>query len=52
MSYFCRSSRGRVRIVLGSTADWWDVLAYVMGFAAVLAVEAAFRGRRRPAFTA
>ncbi|MBF4212625.1 DUF2809 domain-containing protein, partial [Pseudomonas donghuensis] len=26
--------------------------AYVMGFAAVLAVEAAFRGRRRPAFTA
>lgn len=28
-----------LRIVLGSTADWWDVLAYVIGFAAVLAVE-------------
>ena len=41
-----------LRIVLGSTADWWDVLAYVMGFAAVLVVEAAFRGRRRPVFTA
>lgn len=29
-----------LRIVLGSTADWWDVLAYVIGFAAVLAIEA------------
>jgi len=29
-----------LRIVLGSTADWWDVLAYAIGFAAVLAVEA------------
>ena len=28
-----------LRIVLGSTADWWDVLAYVIGFAAVLAIE-------------
>lgn len=29
-----------LRIVLGSTADGWDVLAYAIGFAAVLAVEA------------
>jgi len=29
-----------LRIVLGSTADWWDVLAYLIGFAAVLAIEA------------
>ena len=29
-----------LRIVLGSTADWWDVLAYTIGFAAVLALEA------------
>ncbi|MFS2206766.1 DUF2809 domain-containing protein [Variovorax sp. Varisp36] len=28
-----------LRIVLGSTADWWDVLAYVIGFGAVLAIE-------------
>jgi hypothetical protein len=29
-----------LRIVLGSTADGWDVLAYAIGFAAVLAMEA------------
>ncbi|MET3495715.1 hypothetical protein ABIC90_002768 [Variovorax boronicumulans] len=29
-----------LRIVLGSTADWWDVVAYTIGFAAVLAIEA------------
>jgi len=29
-----------LRIVLGSTADWWDVVAYTIGFAAVLALEA------------
>ncbi|WP_354373724.1 DUF2809 domain-containing protein [Variovorax paradoxus] len=29
-----------LRIVLGSTADWWDVLAYAIGFLAVLAIEA------------
>jgi len=28
-----------LRIVLGSTADWWDVLAYTIGFAGVLAIE-------------
>ncbi|BEP63484.1 hypothetical protein GmRootV213_40380 [Variovorax sp. V213] len=41
-----------LRIVLGSTADWWDVLAYVIGFAAVLAIEAlrdAVRAARLPA---
>jgi hypothetical protein len=35
-----------LRIVLGSTADWWDVLAYAIGFAAVLAGEALFRAGR------
>jgi hypothetical protein len=38
--------------VLGSTADWWDVLAYVIGFAAVLATEAvcgAVKAARPPA---
>ncbi|CAB5705146.1 Protein of uncharacterised function (DUF2809) [Delftia tsuruhatensis] len=34
-----------LRIVLGSTPDWWDVLAYVLGFAAVLATQAALRAR-------
>lgn len=29
-----------LRIVLGSTSDWWDVVAYTIGFAAVLALEA------------
>jgi hypothetical protein len=37
-----------LRIVLGSTADWWDVLAYTIGFAAVLALEG-LRGRFRAA---
>ncbi|MGJ7504500.1 DUF2809 domain-containing protein [Variovorax sp. ZT5P49] len=32
-------SNRALRIVLGSTADWWDVLAYVIGFFAVLAIE-------------
>ena len=38
-----------LRIVLGSTPDAWDVLAYLAGFAAVLAIEArcaAFRAAR------
>ncbi len=35
-----------LRIVLGSTADWWDVLAYAIGFAAVLALEALLRAGR------
>lgn len=40
-----------LRIVLGATADWWDVVAYAIGFVAVLAVEAAvrkFRAGRPP----
>lgn len=28
-----------LRIVLGSTADWWDVVAYAIGFGAVVLVE-------------
>jgi len=39
-------SNRALRIVLGSTADWWDVLAYAIGFAAVLAGEALFRAAR------
>ena len=35
-----------LRIVLGATADWWDVLAYAIGFVAVLAVEGAVRKLR------
>ena len=35
-----------LRIVLGSTADWWDVLAYFLGFVAILGAEAAFRARK------
>jgi hypothetical protein len=35
-----------LRIVLGSTADWWDVLAYAIGFGAVLAIEALRSGVR------
>jgi hypothetical protein len=41
-----------LRIVLGATADVWDVLAYAIGFAAVLAAErlaGAFRAARPPA---
>lgn len=28
-----------LRVVLGSTADWWDVAAYALGGLAVLAIE-------------
>ncbi|MDH6592819.1 hypothetical protein M2165_002708 [Variovorax sp. TBS-050B] len=35
-----------LRIVLGATADGWDVLAYAIGFVAVLAAEQAFRAVR------
>jgi hypothetical protein len=31
-----------LRIALGSTPDWWDVLAYTVGFCAVLAIESAW----------
>lgn len=37
-----------VRMVLGSTPDWWDVLAYTVGFIAVLAIDA-WRSRRAAA---
>jgi len=38
-----------LRIVLGATADGWDVLAYAIGFAAVLLAETALRAGRPPA---
>lgn len=28
-----------LRIILGSTADWWDVLAYALGWLLVLLIE-------------
>lgn len=34
-----------LRIVVGSTPDWTDVLAYAIGFIAVLVIESAFRFR-------
>jgi Protein of unknown function (DUF2809) len=30
-----------LRIVVGSTPDWWDILAYTVGFCAVWATESA-----------
>jgi hypothetical protein len=45
-------SNRALRIVLGSTPDWWDVVAYLIGFTAVLAMEAlrkAVRAARQPA---
>ncbi|OZI30614.1 hypothetical protein CAL29_21675 [Bordetella genomosp. 10] len=35
-----------LRIVLGSTADWWDVAAYALGGIAVLAIELPLQRRR------
>jgi len=35
-----------VRVVLGSTADWWDVAAYALGGLAVLAIELPLQRRR------
>jgi Protein of unknown function (DUF2809) len=34
-----------LRIVVGSTPDWWDVLAYTVGFCAVWAIESAMTRR-------
>lgn len=28
-----------LRLVLGSTADWWDILAYALGWVAVVGIE-------------
>ena len=34
-----------LRIVVGSTPDWMDVVAYAIGFVAVLTIESLFRFR-------
>jgi hypothetical protein len=34
-----------LRIVVGSTPDWWDVLAYTVGFCAVWTIESAMTKR-------
>jgi Protein of unknown function (DUF2809) len=36
-----------LRIVLGSTPDWWDLLAYTLGFGVVLVAERLFTRRER-----
>jgi hypothetical protein len=36
-----------LRIALGSTPDWWDLLAYTTGFAVVLIAERLFTRRER-----
>jgi Protein of unknown function (DUF2809) len=42
-----RISNPVLRIVVGSTPDWWDVVAYTVGFIAILFIErwASRRGR-------
>jgi Protein of unknown function (DUF2809) len=35
-----------LRIVIGSTPDWWDVLAYTVGFALALTIEGAAQHRK------
>jgi hypothetical protein len=36
-----------MRIVVGSTPDWWDMLAYTLGFGVVLIAERLFTRRER-----
>lgn len=51
-AWHLRISNRALRIVLGSTADWWDVVAYVLGFFGVLVIErlrGIFRATRPPA---
>ena len=36
-----------LRTVVGSTPDWWDMLAYTLGFAVVLIAERLFTKRER-----
>jgi Protein of unknown function (DUF2809) len=54
-AWHLRISNRALRIVLGSTADWWDVAAYVLGFFGVLGIErlrrtfGAVRAARPPA---
>jgi hypothetical protein len=45
MVFHLRIDNRALRIVLGSTPDWWDVLAYTLGFVMVLAVSG-WQGRR------
>ncbi|MGF6174671.1 DUF2809 domain-containing protein [Ensifer sp. 4252] len=48
-SFDIRISNTVLRIVLGATPDWWDVLAYALGAVLVLAMAmlGRFRQRRR-----
>jgi hypothetical protein len=47
MLFHFRIENPILRAVLGSTPDWWDVLAYTLGLVAVLAIDAWWTSRRR-----
>lgn len=47
MLFHFRIENPILRAVLGSTPDWWDVLAYTLGLVAVLAIDARWSSRRR-----
>ena len=47
MLFHFRIANPILRAVLGSTPDWWDVLAYTLGLVAVLAIDAWWTRRRR-----
>lgn len=45
MRYEVRIANRMLRIVLGSTPDWWDVLAYAIGAALAIVTAHGRRGR-------
>jgi Protein of unknown function (DUF2809) len=45
--YGWKISQPLLRIVVGSTPDWWDLLAYTLGFGMVLLAERLFARRER-----
>jgi len=47
MLFHFRIGNPILRAVLGSTPDWWDVLAYTLGLVAVLVIDAWWTSRRR-----
>ena len=47
MLFHFRIANPILRAVLGSTPDWWDVLAYTLGLLAVLVIDAWWTRRRR-----
>ncbi len=45
--YGWKVSQRLLRIVVGSTPDWWDLLAYTLGFGVVLIAERLLARRER-----